>query len=60
MLPTAAGLILSQPSKMIELDDLLPSEYLTEDELKELQSQSDYDDLEASIPTVQERNQLLR
>jgi hypothetical protein len=45
---------------MIELDDLLPSEYLTEDELKELQSQSDYDDQEASIPTVQERNQLLR
>ena len=60
MLPTAAGLILSQPSKMIELDDLLPSEYLSEDELKELQSQSDYDDLEASIPTVQERNQRLR
>ena len=45
---------------MIDLDDLLPSEYLTEDELKELQSQSDYDDLEASIPTVQERNQRLR
>ena len=45
---------------MIDLDDLLPSEYLTEDELKELQSQSDYDDQEASIPTVQERNQLLR
>ena len=45
---------------MIDFDDLLPSEYLTEDELKELQSQSDYDDLEASIPTVQERNQLLR
>jgi|TARA_R100000479_G_scaffold103976_1_gene51891 hypothetical protein len=45
---------------MIDLDDLLPSEYLTEDELKELQDQSDYDDLQASIPTVQERNQLLK
>ena len=44
----------------IDISDLLPEDYMTEEELQELMKERDAQDMEQSIPSAAERNRNLR
>ena len=44
----------------IDISDLLPEDYMTEQELQELMKERDAQDMEQSIPSAAERNRNLQ